>query len=113
MARRRVVRITTLMAIGVAASAWWWCRGRRTAAATATPHFATSGPPPKTEPTPAPASWVDPVDGQCPPGYLVKLNLQSGIFHVPGGRFYDRTVPARCYASADAAEADGYRRAKA
>jgi hypothetical protein len=43
----------------------------------------------------------------------VKLNLQSGIFHVPGGRFYDRTVPGRCYTSAEAAEADGYRRAKA
>ena len=38
---------------------------------------------------------------------------QSGIFHVPGGRFYDRTVPERCYATAAAAEADGYRRAKA
>jgi len=32
---------------------------------------------------------------------------------VPGGRFYERTVPERCYAHADDATADGYRAAKA
>jgi hypothetical protein len=57
--------------------------------------------------------WVEPVDGACPPGYPVKANDNSGIFHVPGGRFYDRTVPERCYASAEDAAADGYRAAKA
>jgi hypothetical protein len=56
---------------------------------------------------------VAPIDGVCPDGYLVKANAASGIFHVPGGRFYDRTIPTRCYAAAEAAEADGYRRAKA
>ena len=65
----------------------------------------------------APASssttWVAPVDGACPDGYPVKANDNSGIFHVPGGRFYDRTIPERCYANADDALADGYRRAKA
>lgn len=59
------------------------------------------------------ATWVAPVDGGCPDGYPVKANDNSGIFHVPGGRFYDRTVPERCYASADDALADGYRPAKA
>ena len=59
------------------------------------------------------ASWVAPVDGQCPDGYPVKANDNSGIFHMPGGRFYARTVPERCYATAEGAEADGYRRAKA
>ncbi len=59
------------------------------------------------------ARWVPPVDGQCPDGYPVKANDNSGIFHVPGGRFYDRTVPERCYTDAADAEADGYRRAKA
>ncbi len=57
--------------------------------------------------------WVAPVDGQCPEGYPVKANDNSGIYHLPGGRFYDRTIPERCYASAEGAEADGYRRAKA
>jgi hypothetical protein len=43
----------------------------------------------------------------------VKVNESSGIFHVPGGRFYARTIPDRCYAAADDAVADGYRQAKA
>ena len=59
------------------------------------------------------STWVAPVDGACPDGYPIKANGNSGIFHVPGGRFYDRTVPERCYADAHDAEADGYRRAKA
>ncbi len=57
--------------------------------------------------------WVEPVDGQCPDGYPIKANDNSRIYHVPGGRFYDRTVPERCYARADDAAADGYRAAKA
>ena len=43
----------------------------------------------------------------------MKANDNSGIYHLPGGRFYERTVPERCYAAAEGAEADGYRRAKA
>jgi hypothetical protein len=58
-------------------------------------------------------AWVPPVDGTCPAGFPVKANANSGIFHVPGGRFYDRTVPERCYATPQSAEADGYRPAKA
>jgi hypothetical protein len=69
-----------------------------------------SKPAPPTEP---PAAWVAPVDGDCPDGYPVKANNNSGIFHVPGGRFYARTVAERCYANADDAVADGYRPAKA
>ena len=57
--------------------------------------------------------WVEPVDGECPEGYPIKANDNSGIFHVPGGRFYGRTVPERCYATAEGAIADGYRAAKA
>lgn len=61
----------------------------------------------------APA-WVEPLDdGGCPTGHPVKANESSGIYHVPGGRFYDRTVPVRCYVSPEAAAADGYRQAKA
>lgn len=59
------------------------------------------------------ARWRAPVDGQCPDGYAVKASGASQIFHLPGGRFYDRTVPERCYADAEHAEADGYRPSKA
>lgn len=63
-------------------------------------------------PRPAPApTWVEPVGGECPEGYPVKV-AASGIYHVPGGRSYDRTTPVRCYADAASAEADGYRQAK-
>ena len=61
-----------------------------------------------------PAQWLPPLaDGTCPDGHPVKANDNSGIFHVPGGRFYERTKPERCYADADHAAADGYRPAKA
>lgn len=63
--------------------------------------------------TTAAPRWVEPVDGACPEGYPIKANDNSRIFHVPGGRFYDRTLAERCYASADDAVADGYRPAKA
>ncbi len=74
---------------------------------------ASSATAPAAEPAASSARWVAPVDGACPDGYPVKANDNSGIFHVPGGRFYDRTVAERCYASADDAVADGYRPAKA
>jgi hypothetical protein len=51
-------------------------------------------------------------DGSCPPDYPLKAKASSGIFHVPGGRFYERTHPDRCYANATDAEADGYRQSK-
>jgi len=57
-------------------------------------------------------SWADPVDGACPSGYPVKANTSSRIYHVPGGQFYERTVPERCYTDPQAAEADGYRAAR-
>jgi len=57
--------------------------------------------------------WVGPDDdGSCPVSHPIKANDNSGIFHVPGGRFYDRTKAERCYQSAEAALADGYRQAK-
>ena len=73
---------------------------------------------PAAAPQPAAASaagevptWMGAVDGSCPDGYPVKAN-SSGIYHVPGGQFYGRTVPERCYADPQAAEADGYRAAR-
>lgn len=63
---------------------------------------------------PAPASgWLPPVEGGCPEGFAIKVNTTSGIYHVPDGRSYQRTVAQRCYATAEAAERDGYRQAKA
>lgn len=61
----------------------------------------------------ATTGWTTPGDdGSCPLDHPVKANDNSGIFHVPGGRFYDRTKAERCYSNQDAALADGYRRAK-
>ena len=62
---------------------------------------------------PIPQDWVPPIHGTCPQGYPIKVNSTSGIYHVPHGRSYARTVAQRCYATAETAERDGYRRAKA
>lgn len=121
--RHRFPRLL-LAALVLGAVAWWWQRSRSAAAAEteAAPGFspASFGAEPGAEPAPAPTDetvevtrWVLPVDGECPPGYPVKANDNSGIYHLPGGRSYDRTVAERCYASAEEAEADGYRPPKA
>ncbi len=69
---------------------------------------------PTASPAPDDRSWAEPLDdGSCPASHPIKVNESSGIFHVPGGRFYDRTVAGRCYANEDAASADGFRPAKA
>jgi outer membrane biosynthesis protein TonB len=60
----------------------------------------------------APAAWVEPVDGTCPPTHPVKGKLSSMLFHLPGMFAYDRTKPDRCYRDGVAAEADGLRSAK-
>ena len=61
----------------------------------------------------AAGGWAEPNDdGSCPVSHPIKANDNSGIFHVPGGRFYDRTKAERCYQSAETAVADGYRQAK-
>ena len=104
MTRRWTFRLAAIACIGFAI--WWW--RRRTVDATPTTPTTPTTPP--AEPTPA---WIPARDGACPDGYLIKVNESSGIFHVPGGRFYARTIPDRSYATAADAEADGYRRAKA
>ena len=67
---------------------------------------------PAAEEPAADEDWVEPVDGVCPVTHPVKSKPGSGIYHEHGGLFYDRTVPQRCYRSAEAAEADGLRAAK-
>jgi len=56
--------------------------------------------------------WVEPVGDSCPTGHPVKANLDSGIFHLVGGLFYERSKADRCYRNPAAAEADGLRQAK-
>jgi hypothetical protein len=58
------------------------------------------------------AVWVPPVAGAAPEGYPVKVKVSSGLYHLPGMANYTRTVPDRCYASAENAQADGFRPAK-
>lgn len=120
-ALRRLFVLSALTGGGYAAWSWWqrqnadepgaapeWPPLSKTSdAATAS----TNGS--RAAPEAVDARWVVPVDGGCPDGYPVKANDNSGIYHVPGGRFYERTVPERCYARAQDAEADGYRAAKA
>jgi len=128
-ALRRTV-LLTLLALGVGAVVSWW----RSQATTPTP-----AQPPQWPDWPARADAPDASDadgataaatavttsdrsalvwlpgnedGSTPAGHPVKVKESSGIFHVPGGRFYDRTKPDRCYPTAAAAEADGYRRSK-
>lgn len=48
----------------------------------------------------------------CPDDKPIKGNSQSGIYHVPGGQYYSKTMPEKCFSSeSDAVEA-GYRKSK-
>ena len=113
---RRLILLVLLAAIGGAAFNWWRERTAQPTSddAPAWPPLETVATPEAASATSAPtASWSEPSsDGSCPDGFPIKANDKSGIFHVPGGRFYDRTKPERCYPTAEDALADGYRRAK-
>ena len=47
-------------------------------------------------------------DGSAPEGFTIKGNADSGLYHVPGSAFYDRTVAEVWFATADDAEAAGF-----
>ena len=47
-------------------------------------------------------------DGEAPAGHDVKGNRDSGLYHLPGSRFYNQTVAELWFASAEAAEAAGF-----
>ena len=68
------------------------------------------------EAAPAPAAGdagpVSGADSVCPDSHPVKANDNSGIYHVPGQQHYGKTNARHCYASAAAAQADGYRAAQ-
>lgn len=76
----------------------------------------TAAPAPAPEAAPAPAAGdagpVSGADSECPDSHPVKANDNSGIYHVPGQQHYGRTNARHCYASATAAQADGYRAAR-
>jgi hypothetical protein len=45
----------------------------------------------------------------CPPQFPVKGNAQSKIYHTPESRVYGQTIPELCFATAEAAQAAGFR----
>src|SRR5579875_3025022 len=57
-------------------------------------------------------AWVEPIGTACPPTHPVKAKLSSHLYHLPGMLAYRRTHPDRCYRDAEAAERDGFVRAK-
>jgi hypothetical protein len=66
---------------------------------------------------PAPRFGVPPQGMSCPVSHPIKGNFTtySGepcIHHMPGGDFYGKTRPERCYASETDAMRDGCRRSK-
>jgi hypothetical protein len=104
----RRTALITLMSLAAAAAFAWWRQRNEMAMPAEPPQW-----PAFVAPEPPVATWVpSPSDGTPPEGFPVKVKVSSGIFHVPGGRFYDRTNPDRWYATADAAQADGYRQSK-
>lgn len=48
----------------------------------------------------------------CPSSHPIKGNASSGIYHVPSGAYYSRTVPEECFKTEAAAKAAGYRKSK-
>ena len=123
-ALRRTILLVALAA-GVGALVSW----RRASTATPVPSAPPQWPPLPGQPTrpttltqetqetqattAAVLDWLPPLDdGSAPASHPIKVKVSSGIFHVPGGRFYDRAKPERCYSTVAAAEADGYRRSK-
>lgn len=45
----------------------------------------------------------------CPPEFPIKGNAQSKIYHTPESRVYAQTIAEYCFATAEAAEAAGFR----
>lgn len=52
-------------------------------------------------------------DGSAPEGFDVKGNADSGLYHLPGSRWYNTTVAEFWFASAEDAEAAGFKKAGA
>ena len=82
-----------------------------TSTASATPSAApqaSPGPPVSAAGKPSAGGAVAPIsEDDCPPNAPIKGN-QSGLYHVPGGAYYDVTDPEQCFATPGAAEVAGY-----
>jgi hypothetical protein len=102
-----------LEAIGAATEA--------TTAATPTQE-ATAAPssPPATPESPSPSGVTDVPEGAvrgdgtvtCPPGFPIKGNAHSMIYHTAESRVYGQTIAELCFSSPEAAEKAGYRSPK-
>ncbi len=66
--------------------------------------------PPAYSPPPQSGGPVSGSNFVCPAGYPIKANDNSGIYHIPGGQFYDATNAYNCFATEGAAQAAGYRK---
>ncbi|MFD5329756.1 thermonuclease family protein, partial [Streptomyces sp. NPDC127092] len=73
---------------------------------------AAAEPIPEAAPASGDAGPVRGADSVCPDSHPVKANDNSGIYHMPGQQHYGKTNARNCYASAAAAQADGYRAAR-
>ena len=73
---------------------------------------AAPAPAPEAAPAAGDAGPVSGADSVCPDSHPVKANDNSGIYHMPGQQHYGKTNARNCYASAAAAQADGYRAAQ-
>lgn len=86
----------------------------------ASPEASESPPPPARTAARAPSGrpGVEPESAwACPASHPIKGNFTTSsgercIYHPPGGQFYDRTKPERCYTSGDEARQDGCRRSR-
>ena len=76
---------------------------KKAAAKTETPEIASAD----NKPLPAGAHAAT-EDGEAPRGYKIKGNADSGLYHVPGSAFYDRTVAELWFKTAEDAEAAGF-----
>jgi large subunit ribosomal protein L4 len=76
---------------------------KKAAAKAETPEIASAG----DKPLPAGAKAAT-EDGEPPRGYKIKGNADSGLYHVPGSAFYDRTDAELWFKTAEDAEAAGF-----
>lgn len=69
-------------------------------------------------PPPTGQLGVSPLGGwTCPQTHPIKGNFTTSsgercIYHLPGGGYYEKTKPERCYATEEEAQQDGCRRSK-
>jgi large subunit ribosomal protein L4 len=76
---------------------------KKPAAKSETPEIASADDKPLPDGAHAPTE-----SGEAPRGYKIKGNADSGLYHVPGSAFYDRTVAEIWFKTAEDAEAAGF-----